>query len=317
MKRMIPMILCLLLLTGCSPKETVIQGFSMDASYRIKAEGISKEQEVDIQKYINKIDSVMNVYREDSLISDFNRTKSLTVSTSEDRLLFDIIQKTLPYCNDVFDISIRPVSKLWNFKSEEHFLPNAAEISENLSSVGYQNIELSDNGIRLKNGAEIECGAITKGYVCDRIAEMLSEKNALIDFGGTVKTVGKEITAGVKSPDHNGLLCSFTLPNGTAVSTSGSYERSFISDEKLYHHILDPKTGYPVETNLVSVTVICESAFTADILSTTLFAKNKLEIPEIAEVIYVTNDNLAYVSPGVQNFKMLNDTYRVITLKKD
>ena len=310
MKRIIPILLCIFLLTGCKTQETVIQGFSMDASYRIKAEGISENQENKIKDYLHQIDSIMNAYREDSLISKLNSTKTFTVSNAKDTILFDLLQKILPHCNDTFDISIRPVSKLWDFKSENPMLPDEAQLSENLKSVGYQNIVISDDDIQLKNNAEIEFGAVAKGYVCDQVAKMLSDKNALIDIGGTVKTVGKEITAGVKSPDYDGLLCSFALPNGRAVSTSGSYERNFILNDQLYHHILDPKTGYPVETNLVSVTVICDSALEADILSTTLFLENSFRIPESAEVIYVTKDHSVYVSSGISDFKLLNDTYQ-------
>lgn len=310
MKRIIPILLCIFLLTGCKTQETVIQGFSMDASYRIKAEGISENQENKIKDYLHQIDSIMNAYRDDSLISKLNSTKTFTVSNAKDTILFDLLQKILPHCNDTFDISIRPVSKLWDFKSENPMVPDEAQLSENLKSVGYQNIVISDDAIQLNNNAEIELGAVAKGYVCDQVAKMLSDKNALIDIGGTVKTVGKEITAGVKSPDYDGLLCSFALPNGSAVSTSGSYERNFILNDQLYHHILDPKTGYPVESNLVSVTVICDSALEADILSTTLFLENSFRIPESAEVIYVTKDHSVYVSSGISDFKLLNDTYQ-------
>lgn len=317
MKRIFPILLCFLLLTGCQQNKTEIQGFSMDSSYRIDAEGISNELETDIRSYLNNIDSVLNVYREDSRISMLNENKVLVVSDAKDELLFDLIKRTLPYCNDTFDISIRPVSKLWNFKSENPALPNQEELAQNLASVGYWNIKLSDDSVQLENGAEIEGGAVVKGYVCDRVAEKLSGNTALIDIGGTIKTVGKDITAGVKSPDHNGLLCSFTLKDGKAVSTSGSYERSFQLDGKLYHHILNPKTGYPTTTDFVSVTVICDSALEADIFSTTLFAENSFRIPKSAEVIYVTNDHLVYISPGIENFKLLNGDYQTINLTEE
>ncbi len=317
MKRILPLILCFLILTGCQSQKNIIQGFSMDASYRIEAENLSSEQETKIKQYLHNIDNVFNAYRKDSAISRLNQTKLLSSSTSDEKMVFDLIQQTLPHCNDLFDISIRPVSKLWDFKSENPTLPNESDILNNLSAVGYQNIEISDHDIRLNNNTEIELGAVAKGYVCDKIAEMIFGKTALIDIGGTVKTIGKDITAGVKSPNHDGLLCSFILPNKKAVSTSGSYERSFTLDDKLYHHILSPKTGYPAETDLISVTVICDSALEADILSTTLFAESSMRIPEDAEVIYVTKDNLVFVSSGIKNFELLNKEYQVTTLTKE
>ena len=317
MKQIIPILLCLLLITGCASNKTVIQGFSMDASYRIETSSVSAEQESEIKAYLNQIDSVFNAYQKDSAISKLNHDKTLTAVGSDENILLDLIQQTLPFCNEYFDISIRPVSKLWNFKSESPVLPDNQQISEELASVSYHNIEITGNTILLKNNAEVEGGAVVKGFVCETVAEMLSDKEALIDIGGTVKTIGKNSIIGVKSPDYNGLLCSFTLPDGKSASTSGSYERSFELDGKLYHHILDPKTGYPVETDFVSVTVICDSALQADILSTTLFAENSLRIPESAEVIYVTKDNLVYVSDGIMNFKLLNTAYQTTKLTKE
>lgn len=317
MKRILSILFFILFLTGCTPKETLIQGFSMDASYRISANNISAEKENKIQTYLNQIDSIFNVYRDDSVISKLNHFKVLAVSDSSEEILFDLIRKTVPYCNESFDISIRPVSKLWNFKTDTPVLPNKQDVQKNLSSVGYQNIRISENEIILENGAEVEGGAVVKGYVCDQIANMLTEDTALIDIGGTVKTVGKSVTAGVKSPDHNGLLCSFTLPIGKAVATSGSYERSFVLDGKLYHHILNPGTGYPAETDFVSVTVVCDSAFLADVFSTTLFAGNSMRIPDDVEVIYVTKENLVFTSAGIENFRLINQAYQLHTLTKE
>ncbi len=317
MKRILPIILCLLLLTGCAGSKTQIQGFSMDAPYRITATGISKEQESEIKAYLNHIDFVFNVYREDSTLSQLNQTKVLTVSTSDEEMVFDLIEKTLPFCSQVFDISIRPISKLWNFNADIPVIPSESDIADSLACVDYHNIIIENGSVRLTNNAEIEGGAVVKGYVCDNVAKMLAKTSAVIDIGGTVKTIGKTITAGVKSPDGNGLLCSFSLPDGKAVSTSGSYERSFLLNGKLYHHILNPKTGYPVETELVSVTVICDSALEADILSTTLFAENSFRIPKSAEVIYVAKDSTVYVSSGIENFKLLNEAYQVHPLTKE
>ncbi len=316
MKRILSILFCILLLTGCSSPKTKIQGFSMDAPYEITADDLSKEQETEIKSYLNRIDSVFNVYREDSVLSQLNQTKQLTVSTSEEAMLYDLVQATLPYCNGMFDISIRPISSLWNFKSDNPTVPIESEIEKNLPAVDYNNIVLTDNSIHLENNAEIEGGAVVKGYVCEQIAKILSDKTAIIDIGGTVKAIGKSITAGVKSPDGNGLLCSFTLANGQAVATSGSYERNFVSDGKLYHHILNPKTGYPAETDLVSVTVICDSALEADILSTTLFMEDSLRIPKKAEVVFVTKDGSVYASSGIQNFKLLNEEYNVTIIKE-
>ena len=305
-------VICMISLCGCTDNKNEIQGFSMDAPYRIHAVGITEEQKTDIKKMINRIDNVLDAYDNSSVLSELNHYKKLTVSKSDAdaKLLYDVINGTLPYCNEYFDISIRPVSKLWDFNSETPSLPQASLLQENLKAVDYKNIVIEDDFIYLENNAEIELGAVAKGYACDELAGYLKDEVAVIDIGGTLKTVGNEITAGVKSPDGNGLLCSFTLPQGYAVATSGSYERMFTLDDKHYHHILNPKTGYPFDSEIVSVSVISPSAMEADIMATTLFAKGDLSFKKKnLEAIFVTKDREIFYTSGVKNFKLLHDEF--------
>ena len=185
-------------------------------------------------------------------------------------------------------------------------------MQENLGLVDYRNIILEDDFIYLENNAEIELGAVAKGYVCDKIAKMLEGTPSIVDIGGTVKAVAKDITAGIKSPDHNGVLCSFTLPAGKAVATSGSYERNFTYEGTMYHHILDPDTGYPVESPFVSVSVITDSGFKSDILSTTFFATENPELPPKTEAIFVTKDNRIFATEGIKNLKLFHTDYKIV-----
>ena len=185
-------------------------------------------------------------------------------------------------------------------------------MQENLKSVDYRNIILEEDFIYLENGAEIELGAVAKGYVCDRIAKMLVGIPSVVDVGGTVKAVAKDITAGIKSPDHNGILCSFTLPAERAVATSGSYERNFTYEGALYHHILDTNIGFPVDSPYVSVSVITDSGLKSDILSTTFFATENPELPERVEAIFVTKDNRIFATDGIKNLKLLNTDYEIV-----
>ncbi len=315
MKRIIFLLILLFTVTGCSKAPMELSGFSMDSSYLVKADTLSVDKQDQIRKYLNHIDGVFNAYRNDSILSRLNQQKKLIVSSddSDATELYSVIAKSLPFCDDYFDISIRPVSKLWDFKTDYPSLPDDSDITFALQSVSPQNIILEDELIYLENDAEIELGAVVKGYVCDEVADMLAGSRALIDMGGTVKTVGKDSVVGIKVPFGDGVLCSFTLPEGMAVATSGSYERNFSVDGEFYHHILNPKTGYPFDSDFISVSVICDSAMEADILATINFAKGLTHIPTKNEtVIFVTKDRKIFISGEIENFKLLHNEYTLM-----
>lgn len=319
MKKIMLLLICLLCLTGCSASKTEIQGFSMDAPYHISGYGLSQVHVNKIKELLNNVDHCLSAYLETSKLSALNHYKKLVITNNDydAKMLSQVISASFPYCNEYFDISIRPVSKLWDFTQEKPTVPDAETITENLKRVGFLNIVLEDDFIYLENGAEIDLGAVAKGYVCDEICAYLNNEIATIDIGGTVKTMGKDITAGVKAPTQDGLLCSFTLPKGKAVATSGSYERNFTVDGETYHHILNPKTGYPFESEFLSVSVICDSAMEADILATTWFAMEQPQSKNGVDAIFVTKDFKVFATEGIKNLKMLHNDYTLIKEKAE
>ena len=180
-----------------------------------------------------------------------------------------------------FDISVYPVSQLWDFKSGKAALPDEDALKEALKHVGYQNIEIDGTRIRLKDPeAQIELGAIAKGYIADKVSEMLKSRGvgcALINLGGNVAAIGKALDGqdfriGIKKPfDESGEPLDVLEIDDQSVATSGVDERYFELDGEIYHHILDTRTGYPVREKAKQVTVTAETAQNADILSTVLF----------------------------------------------
>ncbi len=281
----------------------------MDAPYSVKAIFTDNVQKDKTEKIISDCDSFFDAYDENSLLYKLNKEKELT----ENNELYTIIKETKKYCDESFDITIRSVSKLWDFNSENPKVPQKSKIEKALNGVDFNNIEIKDNLLVLLNDSEIELGAVAKGYCGDKVFENLKENESIIDIGGTIITSKKDgINVGVKNPDGDGILCSLHLDYAMGISTSGTYERSFLKNGKLYHHILDPKTGYSVDNNLVSVTVISDSAMKSDILSTKYFVKGlNCEIEDNVSVIFVTKDKKIYTKGNI-DLKDINNNYKLI-----
>lgn len=185
-----------------------------------------------------------------------------------------------------FDITIEPVSSLWQFTSTEKETPKTVPSKDQLTAalplVNYQNIILTGNHIQFKKeGMGIEPGAIAKGYIADRMKDFLLSKgvkSAIINLGGNVLCIGKKpdgtpFQVGIQKPfaDRNETIASIPVSDKSVVS-SGIYERFFEKDGKFYHHILNPETGYPYDNSLVSVTIISDKSVDGDGLSTSCFA---------------------------------------------
>ncbi|MEG1774481.1 MAG: FAD:protein FMN transferase, partial [Oscillospiraceae bacterium] len=175
------------------------------------------------------------------------------------------------------DISIGPASSLWRFDPESPRIPPPSSLISAVSHIDYRQIAVEGTTVRLPQGAMLDLGAIAKGYIADRLKEFLlaeGVESALINLGGNLLCVGQK-PGGV--PFRVGVQLPFSAYGQTAVTllvsdrsavTSGIYERCFEQDGKLYHHILDPKTGFPCESDLASVTVLSASSMDGDALST-------------------------------------------------
>lgn len=173
----------------------------------------------------------------------------------------------------------------------DHVSHSAVRVREPRGAAGYA-VEVIEDGVRL------DTGAVSKGYALDLILDYLEEeysgKSALLSIGGSIGAIGRKMDwkIGVKDPDGDGLLARFMLPVGKKVSSSGDYERFFEIDGRRYHHIIDPKTGWPAVGAVRSVTVVADSCALTDALSTALFilpVKEGLALAEElgAEVLYV------------------------------
>ena len=195
----------------------------------------------------------------------------------------DIITRALRYCAESegrFDISIGSVSTLWDFK--EGIVPDAKDLAEAVKHIDYTKVQVEGTTVTLLDPqAKLDLGGIAKGYIADDIARLFLEagcNSATINLGGNVKTVGvrpdgKAWRVGIQDP--NGLdqqVVAAVESQDTSVVTSGLYERQFEKGGKRYWHILDPKTGYPVKTDLVSTSIVSSDSIDGDAYATMLFA---------------------------------------------
>jgi len=226
----------------------------------------------------------------------------------------------------LFDITIAPLVDLWNVK-KSHCAPDEVDIRNTLSYVNYRDIIIdTDKGTAALNrpGQAIDLGGIGKGYAGDRCMKLLEENgiaSAFVSIGGNVSTLGNNPNGhswrvGIRHPRELNSLIGAVTVTGKSVVTSGDYERYFIDRDGIRrHHILSPITGYPVDSGLISVTVIHDNALTADALSTAIFTGGIekglgcLAHYKGAEAVLVDKDLRIYVTEGIRDYFITKLTY--------
>lgn len=231
----------------------------------------------------NRLDRLLSKYNPKSEIAILNRLGKLKVSPET----FYIIKKSLEFwklSDGAFDISVAPLIDLWGFSSQKTRIPGEEEIKATLKLVGSNKIILQENNsvIEFKlPGMKIDLGGIAKGFALDCAVKKLKENginNCLINAGGQVYALGKRSgrpwKVAIKEPNAQEVRQILFLEDQSS-STSGNYEQYFLVNHKRYCHIINPKTGYPVETKINSVTVVNNLGIFSDALSTTIFILGK------------------------------------------
>lgn len=233
----------------------------------------------------------------------------------------ELLKRGIYYCklsDGAFDLTIEPLSSLWDFTSDEHVVPPAAQIEAAREKVDYRNMKLDGNTLTfLSPDTTIDLGAIAKGYIADQMKDYLVKNgvnSAIINLGGNVLCVGENpnghpFRIGLQKPfaDRNETVATLDI-NGKSVVSSGVYERHFIKDGINYHHILNPRDGYPYENGLVSVTIISDLSVDGDALSTTCFSlgldKGMKLINSIKDAygVFITDDYVIHYSDGAKDF---------------
>ena len=218
--------------------------------------------------------------------------------------------------NSAFDIAIAPLTSLWDFTAEDPKVPDDADIQNALPLCSSDGVTINGQDIILpSDDIQFDVGAIAKGYIADRLKDFLVKKgvnSAIINLGGNVLCIGSKpdgtpFKVGIQKPfaDRNETEAVMDI-TGKSVVSSGIYERCFKQDGKLYHHILNPKTGYPYDNGLISVTIISDQSVDGDALSTTCFALGLDEGLKFAEkkgvqAVFITEDYELHYTDGFQD----------------
>ncbi len=310
----------LLLLTSCrssASSEVSRTGFALDTVVSITvydiAESVDGEAVLDACfAEIKRLEELFSATIPESDISSINESAGEPVIVSEETA--ELLQIALHYASlseGAFDITLRPVTALWDFTAASPALPDEEALSAAVASVDYRHLTVTGNTVTLSEGA-LDLGGIAKGFIADRVRDLLLEQgviSALIDLGGNIVVCGtkenKDWRIGIKDPANTEELCAIVTGQDLSVVTSGIYERGFTLDGVRYHHLLSPESGMPVQNGLASVTIVCERSVQADALSTTCFvlgeerAKALLNDLEGVEALFVREDGTLSATDGL------------------
>ena len=302
---------------GIADREASAEFFSMNTYVTAKIKGADSDKCAqlvgELTEHLDK--ERLSRTSEDSVVFELNQNGGGNAEEISDYLeiLFDVCEKS----DGAFDFTLGAVSDLWCFGSEPK-VPDESELAAALSHSGYKNISLENGELTYNDkSAVLDFGAAGKGIALDEIKASLEGKRikeAVVSVGGSVLLMGsKTFTVGIRNPDGNSgsYIAKLHIPEG-CVSTSGIYEQKFEKNGRIYHHILDPKTGFPVNNGLESVTIISESGILSDALSTACFVLGYEKGGELAkaygcQAVFVTDDKKILAEKDISDIIEVTD----------
>lgn len=299
--------------------------FAMDTYMKITAYGKNAEFALSqSEKKVSELEKLWSVTDENSEIYEINHSNGKSVSLSpETAELLNFSLNISDLTDGALDCTMYPVLTEWGFTTSEYKIPSEERIRELLTNTGYKNIILDGQNVTVPENMQIDLGAVGKGYTGDLITEVLKDngiKSALLDLGGNIQTIGTKPDGtdwklGLRSPFDEGSFATLEISD-CAVITSGGYERYFVGDDgNTYWHILDPETGRPADSGLVSVTIIGEEGRLCDALSTSIFVMGLDEAEKLwkqqnnFDMVLVTEEGEIYITENLQDKFFLNAMY--------
>lgn len=296
--------------------------------------GGDEETAAAVLKVIHELEQTISWRIEGSEVDQINDGAGSNVPVS----VGEKLSIWLAACEEVYeksggklDITVGPAARLWDIGGENPRIPDEDELTDALLKTGAESLRVNGNSVLFsKEGGQLDLGAVGKGIGCDEIYDYIlsncPEIGGTFSVGGSVliygtKPNGQPWKIGIRDPrgEDGTYMGSLTFSKKAGekinVSTSGDYEKYFEQDGVRYHHILDPDTGAPAQSNLISVTIISESGFLSDALSTACFVAGKdgaLELAEEfgAEAILITKDKKVLMTNGAENyFELMSKEY--------
>ena len=291
--------------------------FAMDTYMTLTAYGEHAQEAVDkAAERVEELDALLSTGDENSEIYQLNQSGEATLSEEGGYLVeraLELYQKT----DGAFDIAIYPVMQAWGFPTQEYHVPDDATLKEKLALADASKVNYDKDTRKIsfdQDGMEIDLGGIAKGYTSSQIMQIYQDcgvTSGLVNLGGNVqalgcKTDGSKWRVAIQSPDDTEDYLGILEIENQAVITSGGSERYFEEDGVTYHHIIDPATGYPADSGLISVTIVSDDGTLADGLSTSLFIMGEEKAAQFwrensdeFETIMETSDGKLYVTEGI------------------
>lgn len=317
MKRLACLLLaCLtaLSLTACgAPKAQEVSLFAMDTYMTLSAYGDSAEEALAAaSREINRLESTLSRTIDTSDVSRLNAGETVTVQ-KETRELLERALALSDETGGAFDMTVAPLVSLWGITSDAPHVPSQEEIDALLPLVGSEHVHMDGSIVSLDAGCAVDLGGIAKGYASDRVAAIFAQHgitSGTISLGGNVyvcgaKPNGQPWVVAIQDPRSDGYAVTVALTDSFAV-TSGGYQRYYTApDGTVYQHILDPKTGYPVESDLLSVSILCDNGTMADAYSTALYVMGSAGAQAFwrthggFEMILITTAGQVLYTPGL------------------
>ena len=299
--------------------------FAMDTYMTITAYGENAASALEqAEERVTELEKMWSVTDENSEIYAVNHSDGAAVAVSNETAeLLDYSLRISDLTNGALDCTMYPVLTAWGFTTSNYNIPTDTELANLLKNTGYEKVKLDGNSIAIPEDMQIDLGAVGKGDTGDRIVDILQEngiESALLDLGGNIQTIGTKPDGtqwklGLRSPFDEGSFATLEVSD-CAVITSGGYERYFVGDGgETYWHILDPATGKPAHSGLVSVTIVGKEGRLCDALSTSLFvmgldkAKELWEQRDDFEMVLVSEEGVIYLTEGLEENFSLNQMY--------
>lgn len=284
--------------------------------------------------YMEAMEKQLSTKLKDSDVYRINENAGIQPVKVEEETI-EIIDRAIQIAQEsdgLFDISIGALTNLWQIGSEDARVPSEDEIEEAINLIDYQKIIIDKENMTVmleEEGMALELGGISKGYIGSGVVEILEENNvttAIVNLGGNVIVMGtspnsdKGWNVGVQDPDEvRGDIVGTQRVKDAAIVTSGIYERYLEVDGIKYHHIMDPRTGYPLDNEISGVTVFAPTSFDGDSYSTALFLMGIeegikfIDSKEGFEVAYIDKDGGVHLSAGIKDsFELTNEEYYII-----